>query len=119
VSTEQKDLHLSDPRVQSAVAELEGLIRGRYPDASFAVGQGHDPEGVYLTPTVDVEDTEAVFDVVVDRLLELQIDEGLPVYVIPVRPMGRVVAELRTGAEPRSTIGHGRLAALGRPKAMP
>jgi hypothetical protein len=42
--------------------------------------------------TVDVEDTEAVMDVYIDRLLELQIDAGLAVYVVPVRPLARVLA---------------------------
>ncbi len=116
---EQQDLQFSDIRIQEAVAELEGLIRRQYPEAAFSVGWGHDPEGVYLTPTVDVEDTEEVFDVVVDRLLEFQIDENLPIYVIPVRPIERVVAELRARPQLPSAVGHGRLAALGLPKTMP
>lgn len=119
MSAEHQDLRLSDPKLHAAVAELEDLIRRQYPDAIFAVGLGHDPEGVYLTPTVDVEDTEAVFDVVVDRLLELQIDDDLPLYVIPVRPIDRVMAELRARPRPRSAAGQGRLASLGLPKAMP
>jgi hypothetical protein len=36
--------------------------------------------------TVDVEDTDAVVDVYIDRLVTLQIEEGLPVYVVPLRP---------------------------------
>ena len=35
-----------------------------------------------LVPIVDVEDTEEVFDTVVERLLELPTDEELPIYVI-------------------------------------
>ena len=119
MSAEHQASPPSDPRIRAAVAELEELIRRRYPEATFDVGQGHDPEGVYLTPTVDVEDTDAVFDIVVDRLLELQIDDELPVYVIPVRPIERVMAELRARPKVRSAAGHGRLEALGLPDVVP
>jgi len=43
---------------------------------------------------VDVSDTEEVFDVVVERLLEMQIDDALPIYVVPVRPVHRVIREM-------------------------
>jgi hypothetical protein len=92
---EQPGVDLRDQWIQQAISELEGLIRSRYPSATFAVGIGDDPEGVYLVPTVDVEDTDVVMDVVIDRLLQLQIDEGLPVYVVPIRPLERVLAEMR------------------------
>ena len=45
--------------------------------------------------TVDIADTDEVMDVIGDRLVELQVTEGLPVYVTPLRPITRVVAELR------------------------
>jgi len=50
--------------VQSALQELQGMIAQRYPSAAFAISRGDDPEGFYLTPTVDVEDTTEVYDVV-------------------------------------------------------
>jgi hypothetical protein len=93
---------LSDPRIQSALAELEGMIRDKYPTATFAVSIGDDPEGVYLTPTVEVDDTDEVFDVVVDRLLDMQVEEELPVYVFPVRSPERVAA-LRRDAVARAS----------------
>jgi hypothetical protein len=60
---------------------------------------GDDPTGIYVLATVDAEDTEAVVDVYIDRLLELQIDAGLAIYVIPVRPLARVLAS--TDPDPR------------------
>ena len=81
---EHLDIHTL--RLQAAVEELQRL----YPAATFQVVPGEDPAGTYVVATVDVEDTETVIDVYIDRLLELQIDEGLPVYVIPVRPLARV-----------------------------
>ena len=83
------------PRMQEAIDELKGLITARFPQAAFVVEEGFDPEGVYLVTTVDIADTDEVIAVIGDRLVELQVDEGLPVYVTPLRPIERVVAELR------------------------
>jgi hypothetical protein len=83
------------PRMKEALDELKGLITARFPQAAFVVEEGFDPEGVYLITTVDIADTDEVIAVIGDRLVELQVDEGLPVYVTPLRPIERVVAELR------------------------
>ena len=83
------------PRIKEALHELKGLITARFPQAAFVVEEGFDPEGVYLITTVDIVDTDEVIAVVGNRLVELQVDEGLPVYVTPLRPIERVVAELR------------------------
>jgi len=83
-----------DPRLQVAAAELRATIAARYPEATFEITRGYDPPGLYLIPTVDVDDTEEVAEVVADRLLALQVDEALPLYVFPVRPLARVLAEL-------------------------
>lgn len=79
---------LDHPRVQVALADFEQGIRERYPEATFEVTVGGEPDGVYLTATVDLEDTSEVLGVIMDRLLEVQVDEYLPVYVIAVRPDG-------------------------------
>jgi hypothetical protein len=83
------------PRMKAAIQELKGLITARFPQAAFVVEEGFDPEGVYLITTVDIADTDEVIAVIGDRLVALQVDEGLPVYVTPLRPIERVVAELR------------------------
>ena len=82
-------------RMKEALDELKGLITACFPQAAFVVEEGFDPEGVYLITTVDIDDTDEVIAAVGDRLVELQVNEGLPVYVTPLRPMERVVAELR------------------------
>lgn len=79
-----------DPRVASALSELQAIIRARYPSALFAVSHGEDPEGIYLTAMVDVEDTDVIVDLVIDRLIAIQIEQSLPIYVIPIRPPGRI-----------------------------
>ena len=83
------------PAMEKAVNELKGTIAERFPQASFVVEEGFDPKGIYLVTTVDIADTDKVIDVIGDRLVELQVEEGLPIYVTPLRPIQRVVAELR------------------------
>jgi hypothetical protein len=90
--------HLSegDPRVQQALEELRETIRRRWPSATFEVSRGEDdPESIHLNTTVDIEDPDEVGDLVIDRLLELQTDKGLPIHVISLRPVERVIEELR------------------------
>jgi|SRR5579875_1362143 len=84
-----------EPGRRQAVDELEQLVRDHYPAALFQVGPGEDdPAGTYITATVDVDDPDAVVDLVIDRMLQLQIDDGVPVYLIPVRTPERVAALL-------------------------
>ena len=82
------------PRLQEAIAELQGLISSHYPEAAFTVSEGEDPEGVYLTATVDVEDMGEVVDVFLNRMVDLQVGEGLPIFVVAVRPLARNMAIL-------------------------
>jgi hypothetical protein len=85
---------LDDPRLTAAANELRDMILSRFPGATFEIGSGDDPFGLYLVPTVDVEDTEDVSAVVMERLLSLQDEEELPIYVFPVRPIERVLEAL-------------------------
>ena len=88
--------------ITAALRVLEGLIRDRYPDASFEVFDGEDPEGVYLRATVDLDDPDEVMDLLVGALYEMQVERGLSVYVIPVQPLERA-AQLRA-AQPGSPV---------------
>jgi hypothetical protein len=83
-----------DSRVTSAIVELQRLIKQQHPSATFDVTLGEDPDRTYVWTNVDTDDPDMVLDCVVDRLLELQIDEGLPIYVIPIRTPERVRADL-------------------------
>lgn len=100
----KKYLHQLDPRRQQAVSELTGMVTQRYPTATFAIGPGEDdPNVTHITTTVDLDDPDEVVDVVIERMLELHLDEGIPVYVIPIRTPERVVAlRHEQGARERS-----------------
>ncbi len=84
-----------DPRIRGAVSELQGLIAAHYPEATFEVSEGEDPEGVYLIATVDTDDLTTVLEVVGDRLVDMQVEQALPLYVVPTRPLKRVFQELQ------------------------
>jgi hypothetical protein len=77
-------------RIEDAITELQAMIRARYPEATFDVAPGEDPDGTYIWTTVATDDPDLVLDCVVDRLLALQIDEGIAVHVIPIRAPERV-----------------------------
>jgi hypothetical protein len=81
------------PRMQQAVDELTGLVRTHYPEATFRVSRSpEDRRGIHLLATVDVEDTDTVMDIVVDRVVELQVEQHLPIHVIPLHTPARVAA---------------------------
>jgi hypothetical protein len=77
----QVPVNETDPRIQEALTELREMIRSRWPSAVFVTEHGFDPEGIYLIATVDVEDTDVVMNEIIDRLVDMQVEEGLPVYV--------------------------------------
>ncbi len=85
--------YLSDPRIRAAVAELQDMIRTHYPATVFTVGEGEDPNGIHIRAVVDVDDPDEVTEVFIDRMIDLQVDDGLPVYVFPVRTPAREAAE--------------------------
>ena len=78
-------------------------IAERYPEATFDVAHGDGAPGAYLIPPIDIKDTEELFDLIGDRLLETHIEEGLRIYVFPVRPLARVLAELPATGSPSSS----------------
>jgi|SRR5579883_1237296 hypothetical protein len=89
INVRSKTQWLRDPRMAAAVEELRALISARYPGSTYELAAGDDPEGLYLTVIVDADDPDEVVDLFVDRLLKLQIDERLPLYVVPIRTAQR------------------------------
>lgn len=87
-----EDYDALPPRLQEAVDHLQYLIRHVDPQATFQVVTGDDPVGTYLLATVDIDDLDGVMDVYMDYILMLQIDEGLPLYVLPLHPPAAPVA---------------------------
>ncbi len=83
-----------NPAIRAALNELEEMNAKRFPEATFEVQEGFDPPGVYLLATVDIADTDEVVDIIGDRLVDMQVYGNLPVYVVPLRPIERVLADI-------------------------
>lgn len=103
---------LSDPRMVAAIAELTNLIRDRYPDTIFTTELGEHEDSVFVTAVVDVDDPDEVVDCFIDRAVTLQVDEGLPLHIIPIRTPARTAHLLATerlrgasGLLPHAAVG--------------
>ena len=69
----------------AAIEELKILIRSYDPDAQFEVAAGPDASDTYLIARVDTEDADEVMDLYIDRLVEMQVEDRLPLYVMTLR----------------------------------
>ena len=104
----ERALELDSP-MQAAVEELKEMIRRRYADAQFRVTRGDEyPAIVHLTTIVDLDDPDEVVGLVIDRMNQLLVDEGLPIFVIAIRTPERVVAtrEVASTSRPRAFQPH-------------
>jgi hypothetical protein len=80
--------------IDDAISDLKRRIIDVYPEAEFDVYTRDDPEGVRLRVMIDADDTDQVLDVVIDQLYEYQVEQGLPIYVVPVQTDERIAAWL-------------------------
>src|SRR3954463_4426314 len=86
-------IDITDPRLIAASRELEARIGDKYPEARFSRLWLDDPEGMHLRVVASVTDPEEIFDLVGEQLLHFQVDEGFPLYLVPLRPVGEVVKQ--------------------------
>ncbi len=103
MSAERAYEHTLDPSRQRAIAELTALVRSHYPEARFDIAPGEEnPDVTHIFATVDLDDPDVVVDLVIDRMLQLQIDAGIPVYLIPIRTPERTAQVLARQREQRA-----------------
>lgn len=82
-----------DERTRQAIDELQSTITAHYPSTTFeVVPSPEDCASTWLVATVDVDDTDEVGDLVLDRVVSLIADEDIYVHVIPVRTPERIAA---------------------------
>ncbi|RIK45723.1 MAG: hypothetical protein DCC58_05535 [Chloroflexi bacterium] len=68
----------------AAIDELRSLILLRFPEATFHVEHGiDDPEAIHLVTTIDSDDAVDLLEYVLDRQMQMQIEEGIPIFIIP------------------------------------
>jgi hypothetical protein len=89
------------PQMEHAIAEVTAIIRRKYPEAQFEISRGIDePDQIHVWTAVDLDDPDEVLDLVLDRLLELEVEEGIPLYIIPVRSPERILRDMRDHPRP-------------------
>lgn len=85
---QERPLHLTDldERTRQAIGELQHTITARYPTTTFVLERSpEDPASIHLLAVADVDDPDEVGDLVVERVVALHVDEGIPLHVIPLR----------------------------------
>ena len=91
-----------DPKTVAAIQELEALILAQYPGTTFEItGDPDDEDIILLWATADVDDPDEVGDLVLDRMLEIQLNDGIPVYLVPISTPERNLAQLKANPRPR------------------
>jgi hypothetical protein len=70
--------------MQHAITEVQARIRAVYPEATFRLVEGEAPLGLYLDAYTDAEDAFAVLDLVSDWLVDLSVNPGVHLHVIPL-----------------------------------
>jgi hypothetical protein len=73
-----------DEKTQKAIAEVQARIQAVHPDAVFRVSQGEDSAGIYIDAYTDAEDSFCVCNLVHDWLVDLSVNAGLSIHVIPL-----------------------------------
>jgi len=69
------------------------MILARHPETTFSVGEPDEHGVVFVSDMVDVDDPDDVTAIFIDRLVDLLVEDGLPVYVVPVRTPAREAIE--------------------------
>jgi hypothetical protein len=88
---------VQDEKTQRVLAEIQARITAVYPEATFTVALGEDPVGIYLDAYTNAPDGFAVLDLVSDWLVDLNVNEGLAIHVIPLPTPARDDAAAASG----------------------
>jgi hypothetical protein len=75
---------LWDERRPRAIAEVQATIKAAFPEATFKVYQGTDPEGIYIDAYTRADDGFEILDLISERLVDVCVEEGLGIYVVPL-----------------------------------
>jgi hypothetical protein len=73
-----------DERTQQAIDRVQDVIKAAFPEAEFQEHRGDDPAGIYLDAYTKAENGFDVLDVIGDRLVDLCVEPGLGISVIPL-----------------------------------
>jgi hypothetical protein len=82
-------------QVQAAARELKSAILDKYPSATFRLSRAADEQRAWnLWTVVDIDDLDEVSDLVTGRALDLRVEQGIPIHVVPIRGDRHVAKDL-------------------------
>lgn len=64
--------------------------------------EGEECHSMWLIATVDVEDPDEALDLVIERVVAMQVEEGIRLHLLPERPAERVLADFQQSMTARS-----------------
>jgi hypothetical protein len=73
-----------DDPTQHAIDEVQAAIKAAFPGATFQVPRGDDPTGISIDAYTKAELGFDVLDVIGDRLVDLCVEAGLGISVVPL-----------------------------------
>jgi uncharacterized membrane protein len=74
------------PRLQEVLAEVQARMTAVYPEAQFQVRTGEETAGIYMDVYKHADDGFCVLELVSDWLVDLSVEEGLDIHVVPLPP---------------------------------
>ena len=84
--------------VQAAARELKAAILDKYPTAKFRLARAADSRRSWnLWTMVNIEDLDEVSDLITERTLDMRVERGIPIHVVPIRGSVEPSSELPTG----------------------
>ena len=76
--------------MQEAIDEVTALISAAYPTTTYVIEPGVDPGSVFVQAYVDAIEPDDVMDLYIGRLVTIQVEEGIPLYVFARRTPERL-----------------------------
>lgn len=90
-----KELSGSYRQVQAAARELKASILDKYPSATFRLSRAADDRRAWnLWTMVDIDDLDEVSDLVTERALDMRVEQGIPIHVVPIKGDESVASNL-------------------------
>ena len=71
-------------RTQEAIDEVQDAIEAAFLEAAFQVPRGDDPTGIYIDASTKAENGFDGLDVIGDRLVDLSVEAGFGIHVVPL-----------------------------------
>ena len=73
-----------DSTANKHILEFQRILTQRFPEAGFKSYRGQQPDHFFLETFTDADDEFDVLDLVGDRIVDILVNEGIRIHVIPL-----------------------------------